>query len=150
MGSHMCAAFCDSVSLCDGPDDDHLIGRNMLSIWHFYGKKRTLLCWRIIFYVYHCLLKLDTKWRIVSFNFRTLHHQKNSPGHILNRRLVSPQIRYRCFGENIYKLLLLGIELRILKIPAHIVVFTKGNCAWPADTREYRATLTASICLLFL
>ena len=25
------AAFCDFVTLCDGPDDDHLIGRNMLS-----------------------------------------------------------------------------------------------------------------------
>jgi len=35
----------------NGPDDDHLIGRNMLSIWHFYGNKRILLCWRIIFYV---------------------------------------------------------------------------------------------------
>ena len=48
---HVCAAFCDSVSLCDGPDDDHLMGRNMLSIWHFYGNERILLCWRIIFYV---------------------------------------------------------------------------------------------------
>ena len=36
---YVCAAFCDSVSLCDGPDDDHLIGRNMLSIWYFYGNK---------------------------------------------------------------------------------------------------------------
>ena len=26
------AAFCDFVTLCDGPDDDHLIGRNMLSM----------------------------------------------------------------------------------------------------------------------
>ena len=29
---YVCAAFCDSVYLCDGPDDDHSIGRNMLSI----------------------------------------------------------------------------------------------------------------------
>ena len=29
---YVCAAFCDSVYLCDGPGDDHLIGRNMLSI----------------------------------------------------------------------------------------------------------------------
>ena len=36
---YVCAAFYDSVSLCDGPDDDHLMGRNMLSIWHFYGNK---------------------------------------------------------------------------------------------------------------
>ena len=26
------AAFCDFVTLCDGPDDDHFIGRNMLSM----------------------------------------------------------------------------------------------------------------------
>ena len=26
------AAFCDFVTLCDGPDDDHLIGRNMLTM----------------------------------------------------------------------------------------------------------------------
>ena len=26
------AAFCDFVTLCDGPDDDHLIGRNTLSM----------------------------------------------------------------------------------------------------------------------
>ena len=26
------AAFCDFMTLCDGPDDDHLIGRNMLSM----------------------------------------------------------------------------------------------------------------------
>ena len=48
---YVCAAFCDSVTLCDGPDDDHLIGRNMLSIWHFYGNKRILLCWCITFYI---------------------------------------------------------------------------------------------------
>ena len=30
------AAFCDFVTLCDGPDDDHLIGRNMLSMWYLY------------------------------------------------------------------------------------------------------------------
>ena len=29
---YVCAAFCDFVTLCDGPDDDHLIGRNMLSM----------------------------------------------------------------------------------------------------------------------
>ena len=28
----VCAVFCDFVTLCDGPDDDHLIGRNMLSM----------------------------------------------------------------------------------------------------------------------
>ena len=26
------AAFCDFITLCDGPDDDHLTGRNMLSL----------------------------------------------------------------------------------------------------------------------
>jgi len=25
------------VTLCDGPDDDHLIDRNMLSMWYLYG-----------------------------------------------------------------------------------------------------------------
>ena len=48
---YVCAAFCDSVYLCDGPDDEHLIGWNMLSIWHFCGNKRILLCWRIIFHI---------------------------------------------------------------------------------------------------
>ena len=23
-------------TLCDGPDDDHLIGRNVLSMWYLY------------------------------------------------------------------------------------------------------------------
>jgi hypothetical protein len=36
--------------------------------------------------------------------------QKNNPRHVLSRRLVSPQIRYRCFEEDIYKLLLLGMN----------------------------------------
>ena len=34
---YVCAAFCDFVTQCDGPDDDHLIGRNMLSMWYLYG-----------------------------------------------------------------------------------------------------------------
>ena len=29
---YLYAAVCDFVTLCDGPDDDHLIGRNMLSM----------------------------------------------------------------------------------------------------------------------
>jgi len=70
---YVCAAFCDSAYLCDGPDDDHLIGRNMLSIWRFCGNKRILLCWRIIFYILFystpwCLLKslvlFKFKWKI--------------------------------------------------------------------------------------
>jgi len=28
----VCAAFCDFVTLCVGPDDDRLISRNMLSM----------------------------------------------------------------------------------------------------------------------
>jgi hypothetical protein len=66
-------AFCNFMALCDGPDDDHLNGRNMLSVWYFYGNKRILLCWRIIFYTYcstpWCILVNPTKeangiWRI--------------------------------------------------------------------------------------
>jgi len=29
---YVCIAFCDSITLCDGPNDDHLIGRNTLSM----------------------------------------------------------------------------------------------------------------------
>ena len=62
--------LCTFMFLCDGPDDDRLIGRNMLSRWYFYGNKRKLLCWRTIFNIY------TIYWIKVSFNtvlFNTMH-----------------------------------------------------------------------------
>ena len=49
---YVCALLCTFMILCDGPDDDRLIGRNMLYMWYFYGNKRILLCWLTIFYIY--------------------------------------------------------------------------------------------------
>ena len=45
-----------SVSLCDGPDDDHLIRRNMLSIWHFYGIKE-YCCADVLSFMYFVALR---------------------------------------------------------------------------------------------
>ena len=75
---YVCAAFCDSVSLCDGLDDDHLIGRNMLSIWYSYGIKE-YCCADVLSFMYFVALRdasSKVQWKTPDDG------QRNCPKHV--------------------------------------------------------------------